>query len=148
MARGLQSALSSLDALLKAEGFAPLALSPRIEPGAVFVADDQLVQFPGPHRTLHEDRWVIVVATPEECASLSQPRVRVVPCTSKVDRPGFGDVRIAASDAGFTKESLALLRFNQRIVKAALREYRGSLSPLMFASVLGAVGQYPGLESG
>ena len=54
-------------------------------------------------------------------------------------------IRRGGSEPGFNKDSLALVRFRQHIFKAALRTFRGMLSPTLLARVLGEVARHPGM---
>ena len=75
----------------------------------------------------HYDRWVIVASPAVECADDEVATVRVVPCSSKVQRADPRDMLIAATEPGFVVASVALLRFDQRVPKLALKDSQESL---------------------
>lgn len=83
----------------------------------------------------------MIVGSPAlECADDEIATVLVVPCSSKVDRANPADMPIAATEPGFVVASVALLRFAQRVPKAALKDCRGVLTDPTLAELIGRLG--------
>lgn len=87
-----------------------------------------------------------VVASPAvECADDEVATVRVVPCSSKVERPDPRDMLIAATEPGFVVASVVLLRFEQRVPKAALKDCRGVITGPTLAVLIARLGLTDGI---
>lgn len=140
-----------------ASGLADRSIIMHAKPGAVFLVEDESINFATDRlpdagaRTEHEKRRVIVIQALPLCSSAAPVTIYVVPCSAssrEVTAVPPYSVEIPVGEPGFTKKAVAYTAQVQSILKRDLTKHVGDISAeklleiqTVLARNLGLVGQ-------
>lgn len=115
-------------------GLLPQSELSRLKPGSVWWTKDKLVSFPEaripskPARVFHEGRPVVVLQDESLCAKAERKTVIVVPCSTKSEHAGAGDL-VWEDVEPFQKGPIAIYAtLIQPLLKSDLDRFMGAIS--------------------